>query len=392
MISWATVTEYTVGGLDAPGWAEFGDVESAGFDDAGNLYILDGQTNEVTVVSPEGEYLRTVGRKGEGPGEVQQAMGMVVRPAGGVLIPDFGHRALVGYGPDGEWTGNVSVNLAREGLPAGGAVALRDGRVVATQGFRVTMSEDDGEGDAMDIPDEGQPIWAWPARDGEEASVIYTAWQSPPPPDDDAQEISGSTAEGGQVQLRFGPLEAFAPEVQLAPLPDGSMAVVDSTAYRIDLVGPDGTVRGEVTRPIDPIPVTDRIRAEERDLRLAELEEREGGQVRFPGGSGASFGEGVLQDALRARIESMLFYPEIPVIEDISADWSGKIWVQRSSGEPGVDGPTDVVRADGSYVGTLPADGLRIPEAFGPGGLAAYIEEDEFGVETVRVVRIVEGA
>ena len=41
------------------------------------------------------------------------------------------------------------------------------------------------------------------------------------------------------------------------------------------------------------------------------------------------------------------------------------------------------------YIGTLPANGLRIPAAFGPNGLMAYIDSDEMGVQTVRVIRLV---
>ena len=43
----------------------------------------------------------------------------------------------------------------------------------------------------------------------------------------------------------------------------------------------------------------------------------------------------------------------------------------------------------GEYIGTLPPDGLRTPDAFGPDGLLAYIESDEMDVPTVRVVRLV---
>ena len=43
----------------------------------------------------------------------------------------------------------------------------------------------------------------------------------------------------------------------------------------------------------------------------------------------------------------------------------------------------------GDYIGTLPPDGLRTPDAFGPGGLMAYIERDDLGVATVRVVRLI---
>ena len=49
----------------------------------------------------------------------------------------------------------------------------------------------------------------------------------------------------------------------------------------------------------------------------------------------------------------------------------------------------DVWSPDGRYVGTLPPDGLRTPDAFGPDGLMAYVELDEMEVPTVRVVRLV---
>ena len=91
---------------------------------------------------------------------------------------------------------------------------------------------------------------------------------------------------------------------------------------------------------------------------------------------------------LEDQVSNMAFFPEIPVVESMAADWEGRIWVQRSSGVPGEPGPTDVITAGGGYVGTLPPDGLRIPDAFGPGGLAAYIELDELDVATVRVVRL----
>jgi hypothetical protein len=48
------------------------------------------------------------------------------------------------------------------------------------------------------------------------------------------------------------------------------------------------------------------------------------------------------------------------------------------------------VTPDGSYLGTIVADGLRIPAAFGPDGLVAFIEADELEVQRVRVARLAE--
>ncbi len=42
--------------------------------------------------------------------------------------------------------------------------------------------------------------------------------------------------------------------------------------------------------------------------------------------------------------------------------------------------PIGVVTTGGEYIGTLPAGEARLPAAFGPGGLAAYIEVDDLDV------------
>ena len=72
------------------------------------------------------------------------------------------------------------------------------------------------------------------------------------------------------------------------------------------------------------------------------------------------------------------FYPELSVIEALTATWDGEIWVRRRVDEPGGDaGPIDVLTPDGRYVGTYPAGATALPDAFGPDGLAAFIERDE---------------
>ena len=55
----------------------------------------------------------------------------------------------------------------------------------------------------------------------------------------------------------------------------------------------------------------------------------------------------------------------------------------------GGPGPIDLLASDGGYMGTLPAGGLGIPDAFGPDGMMAYIETGELDVPVVRVIRLV---
>ena len=77
------------------------------------------------------------------------------------------------------------------------------------------------------------------------------------------------------------------------------------------------------------------------------------------------------------------------VIAGLAVDREDRLWIARmGSGGDETSGTTDVVAANGEYIGTLPADGPRSPAAFGPGGLMAYIESDEMDVQTVRVIRL----
>ncbi len=53
-------------------------------DEKGNIYLLDIQLMEVQVFSPDGEYVNTLGKQGEGPGEIRRATGFVLLP--GALV------------------------------------------------------------------------------------------------------------------------------------------------------------------------------------------------------------------------------------------------------------------------------------------------------------------
>ena len=138
-----------------------------------------------------------------------------------------------------------------------------------------------------------------------------------------------------------------------------------------------------------PEPVTDRIREDERERRLRRLVGDPLGAGRSGGMRGAMLGS--MTGAMRTRAESMEFHPVVPVVRRLRTSWEGRIWVQRRGDEPVSDGPIDVLTPDGRYLGTFPADEVSMPGAFGPGGLAAFVEVDEMGVQTVVVKRLPEG-
>lgn len=388
-LAWERQPVYTVGGAAAEGWAAFGDVEDVGFDAAGNLYVLDRQAAQIHVVSPDGTLLRSMGRAGEGPGELAMTGGMSVFADGAVAVFDMGKPGIVVYGPDGEWIRDVRVDPTTTGFLSTPFLPLPDRSLAAEVGGRVSTDPDFQ-------PDPGQPVVRIPLEvDTGDPAVILTGWEAPPP-GGDGEEATLRTEGGGNIMLQIERMRAFTPELHLAALRDGRILVVDSTSYRIGMHSPDGTFLEMLTRPIEPIPVTPSIEERERERRLEDLEESGGrGTLRvvsLGGSAGASMQAPDMTEMMRARIEDMVFYPEIQVIERLAADWNDRIWVQRASGSPGEPGPTDIITPDAEYVGTLPPDGLRIPEAFGPDGLAVWIERDEYDAERLVVARIGQAA
>jgi hypothetical protein len=139
--------------------------------------------------------------------------------------------------------------------------------------------------------------------------------------------------------------------------------------------------------------VTEAVQEAERKRQLDELEAGEGPQVRMmvqgPGGGQArTVPPDAIKEMMENRVAQMQFYPELPVLLDMATGWSGKVWAVRRGEAPTEAGPLDVLTPDGRYVGTFPTGALKLPSAFGPDGLVAFVERDEMDVPTVVVKRL----
>jgi hypothetical protein len=84
----------------------FGVIAQVATDPAGNVYLLDRQLSEVRVFSPEGDYLRTIGREGEGPGEFRQPTDMFFLPDGNLGVLQLAPGRIVMLSPEGEPMGD----------------------------------------------------------------------------------------------------------------------------------------------------------------------------------------------------------------------------------------------------------------------------------------------
>ena len=322
---------------------------------------MDDQAGRIVVVSQGGEFVREFGRIGDGPGEFaatsNTAVGFTVLRDGRAVVFDPGHGVFTVFGPDGEFERSVRMSGSTMYLIRILKSAKDGENVIATN---VSAIGQGGRFDAPELP--FRPIFRL-VLTGDEVvqDTVVRAWR----PEGDA--------------------DGFRPELVAEALPDGGLVYTDSSAYAIKVAAWDGELTRVLTRPFRPESVTDRIREEEIERQLKELEERNAGAD--SGGRMAAM-RAQLAERGRERIASMEFYHEVPVVRTLRTSWEGTIWVRRRGEEPASNGPIDLLTADGRYLGTFRADATSMPSAFGPDGLVAFVERDELDVPTVVVKRL----
>lgn len=347
---------YRVGSFYGDQWAVFGRLFGVCFDESGHLYLMDDQAGRIVVVNQEGEYVREFGGIGGGPGEFAEntigAVGFTVLRDGRAVVFDPGHNLFAVFARDGEFERSVrmpgaSMHLIRN------LRAARDGENVITASMTGV-----NPGGRFDDPDLAFRPLIRLILTGDEVvrDTVVRAWR----PSRDA--------------------DGFSPGLVAEALPDGALVYTDSSAYAIKVASREGELLRVLTRPLQPEPVTGRIRDEEIQRQLTEIEERAAGSSDPMAAARAELG--------RARIRNMEFYHEVPVVRDLRTSWEGTIWVRRRGEEPASDGPIDLLTPDGRYIGSYVADATAMPRAFGPDGLVAFVERDELDVPTVVVKRL----
>ena len=404
---------FRVGVLDGESWEMFGNVAKVAFDAQGNLYVFDRTPDlRVLVFDASSAFVREFGTSGEGPGEFNLPMSYAVLRDGTTVVGDMGHRAyqifdasgefvrMVRSGPATTETGpgaarsTTSVTGAIQPDPRGGAVYS------ASSGMSINLGAGQSPRESPSI----RPITRYGlTAEAVQADTVVRGWL---PPRSEAEDLlSGDmvTSGGQRVELR-GMLSGLStpstcePRLLMGVLPDGGLVYSDSSAYALKITPPGtGSIVRTVTRPFEPEPVTERIEEEYRELR----EERRAQGQGNPGGGGIRMVEFRTSStrggstptpnaptSMTFSLGESPFYHEIPVLRSLFTTWEGRIWVMRQGDDLMGDGPIDVVTAEGDYVGTYRTGATEMPDAFGPDGLAAFIELDDFDVASVVVRRL----
>ncbi len=212
---------------------------------------------------------------------------------------------------------------------------MRDGRVtvydVGRMGFALFAADGEFErtiplgGPQTHTPMIGG-IQAFPGMDRVLATTeVGYLRRTAPSPDDEAPapsfryvlsyDLSGDRVGIDSVVAGWrapGDPEAFRPRLAAAVLPSKAVVYTDSSAYAIKIAVPGGRVTRILTRPFQPSPVTDRMKAAEIERRLEGLgrhhlgppprRRRDGGQPDRPHFVGRT-----LRGHLRARLHRDAF-------------------------------------------------------------------------------------
>jgi hypothetical protein len=102
---WTLQPVLRIGAGEEPVEAVFGDVRGIDEDLDGSILVLDAQADELRRFAPSGDFLETLAREGEGPGELMGPNGLQVAEDGTIWMNDHGNWRVTALRPDGSVSG-----------------------------------------------------------------------------------------------------------------------------------------------------------------------------------------------------------------------------------------------------------------------------------------------
>ncbi len=201
---------------------QFQQLQSVQADAEGRVCALDLKAATVRVFDAGGKHLRSIGRKGQGPGELSLPTRMMLTPAGEVAVMDALRLRIVFFAADGTFLRNVGTSrwgrFTRFHIAAGGEIYA----------------------DRMAATDQG--------------ADEYQLMKLLP----DLSSMSVLAAEPTVIRDRV--IDAVPLMFSYGTTPDGGLAWAFEGRYEITVLDAEGKVRRKVRRDADPVPMDPKIR------------------------------------------------------------------------------------------------------------------------------------
>lgn len=119
--------ELSIGDVEGPEEYMFSRIRSLAVDNGERIYVLDAKEAHVKVFDQLGKYIRTIGRKGQGPGELQSPLNLYIKGQNELVVEDM-TRQLAFFSLEGQFKKNLLTAKA-------GALGIdidSEGNIVAT--------------------------------------------------------------------------------------------------------------------------------------------------------------------------------------------------------------------------------------------------------------------
>lgn len=318
---------------------------SIAHDSTGLLYVLDPGNRRIQVFSRDGEYVRTISREGQGPGEVMNPVSIWSPDGENIWVFDWAMNRVSSFTPNGELLGDYSAPFGRgKFMYAGPDYEAFD----FTEGLRTVKGE---------APDSTvQRLYV--VRSGDTIEVARLPLVT-----------SKQVTFFKPCRFRIDIMPLFEPRL-VWDLAAGRIAVNSSYSYDILVKQLDGS-SFRVSREIQP-----------RKLTREDAIEAIGDPPYIPNPRGRACGRFDADDILEKRG----YYPYEQLIDRIQIAPDGALWVKRKSPETD-NGEIDVFSPMGDYLGTLPED-APYPDAFTADGGIVRIELTDLDVEQVVVYQV----
>jgi hypothetical protein len=342
----------SIGSLDGPEETQLHRVRAVRLLPDGRVVVADGGTMELRLYAPDGRWIRSIGRAGDGPGEFRLFSGVQVVPPDTLIIFDNAGPRVTVYLPDGTMLESRRVAAPGEGVEAPDH-RLPDGRWLDVQAT-VEIDGFQRRRNYMAVWSEGESqVDTLLQSDGQEY-LIYRRYQ-------------GSQYLGrGAVVTPFGGQD-------LAAIGPGLLALSDGKSHDIAVLEVGrGQARYRRSRENRPLP--------------------DGAVSRFIDEYVARYSPD-RQAEVRSHFAQLSAAEQTPAHSAMAFDRSGNLWAEnyRFPWDSLARRTWAVYARTGEWLGDVEYPrALRVFEI--GDDLVAGIERDDDGVEYVRIYRIVRPA
>ena len=292
----------------------FGNIRGIQAASDGTIYVLDFQAAEVRVFSPGGEYLRTIARRGEGPGEIAEANGIILSGDTLLWIHDYFQNRIEGVDPSGEEVRSFTKPVFGYGYIWNGAFDRR-GRY-----WREASHRDDQD---VDRGDSGPGLLSNTSR-------IYFKSHDLATEQVDSVYMGETTSRAYRSAADWGSQIPFDPSDHHVVNPPGGFWSANTGSYRLTRTDEGGDTILVIEASLAGLPVT----PDDRSAYVERWAERE-------------------PESRREYEAVAALMPDFkPILQGILVDDEDRLWVRRTV--PADASPFfDLFSQDGDYLGSV---------------------------------------